>query len=53
MNIKAWVIIRDGVPVHVRLAEDQAEMCAAIERRVWEHEEIKVIPVNLMETVNG
>ena len=43
-RVNMWLIVRDGVPVHVRLTEGEAEACRKIEESAFHHETVDVIP---------
>lgn len=46
-GMKAWVIVRDGEPVHIRLNETAAKTCVELEARAFHHETIELVPVRL------
>jgi len=48
-NVNAWMVIRDGEPVAVRFSEGRAMACKTLEERTYHHEEVKVVPVTIVE----
>jgi hypothetical protein len=47
--IKAWAILRNGVPVHVRLNEAQAEACAKYEGDFYQNDTVEVVALVMKE----
>lgn len=46
---QVYAILRDEQIVHVRLSKGVAEACATLEKQLYEHETVKVVPVVLTE----
>lgn len=48
-TVDAYMIVRDGKPVHVRFTKELAEACKSLEERMYYNKKVEVVPVVITE----
>ena len=51
--VDAYMIIRDGKPVHVRFTKESADACKSLEERTFFHDKVEVVPVVIVEKTDN